>query len=484
MQYFKKKIFDGTKYILLFEILRYLIELFIIAFTARLLDPSDFGIVALALVVIGITDSFSEIGIRTSIIQFKDDTLKYLNTAWTLQLIRGLLIFLILFLTSDYIASYFKNEELSLIIKILALRPIIQSLVNPYISYNLRKLEYKNYTIINFSGVFARAFFVIPLTLVFMNYWALIIGGLLSTFVKLIFSYILINFKPKLDFNLNQIFKLLNFGIWLLLSRILFIISKNLPFIYAGKLFNLDLVGGFKISEQVGNILTNFTKKFFTNIMIPALSEKNRSEEHLNETSVNLIVLSISLIFPIVVSLFLIAEPIVYYLLGNKWMFSIPYVQYFFLIGGILTLNNIANTISISKGYPVYETISRLSSVIVLCIFIFISSSILEIIYSILMSSIVMLLFSIYLVFRGSKESIVSFLNKLIFYMIPSISIYISLEINKLFQINDNKHIILTLSIMTIFIFIAYIQYLYFKKGCYLLFLNLIKFIFKKDDYK
>lgn len=484
MQYLKKKIFDGTKYILLFEILRYLIELFIIAFTARLLDPSDFGIVALALVVVGITDSFSEIGIRTSIIQFKDDTLKYLNTAWTLQLIRGLLIFLILFLTSDYIASYFKNDELSLIIKILALRPIIQSLVNPYISYNLRKLEYKNYTIINFSGVFARVFFVIPLTLVFMNYWALIIGGLLSTFVKLIFSYILIKFKPKLDFNLNQIFKLLNFGIWLLLSRILFIISKNLPFIYAGKLFNLDLVGGLKISEQVGNILTNFTKKFFSNVMIPALSEKNRSEEHLNETSVNLIVLSISLIFPIVVSLFLITEPIVYYLLGNKWMFSIPYVQYFFLIGGVLTLNNISNTISISKGYPVYETISRLLSVIILCIFIFMSSSILEIIYSILISSIVMLLFSIYLIFRGSKESIISFLNKLIFYMIPSISIYISLEINKFFQINENNHIILSLSIMMIFIFISYIQYLYFKKGCYLLFLNLIKFIFKKDAYK
>ena len=68
--------------------------------------------------------------------------------------------------------------------------------------------------------------------------------------------------------------------------------------------------------------------------------------------------------------------------------------------------------------------------------------------------------------------------------MIPSISIYISLEINKFFQINENNHIILSLSIMMIFIFISYIQYLYFKKGCYLLFLNLIKFIFKKDAYK
>ena len=76
-----KKASKGGKRITLLEIARYVTELLIITVTARVLTPNDFGLVAIALVVIGITDSFSELGIKTAIIQFKEDSFNYLNKA-------------------------------------------------------------------------------------------------------------------------------------------------------------------------------------------------------------------------------------------------------------------------------------------------------------------------------------------------------------------------------------------------------------------
>ena len=101
MDSFKEKVKNGFKLITSIEIIRYAIELFIIIFTARILSPDDFGLVASALVVIALTDSFTQFGISTPIIQFIEDSIIYINTAWTIDLVRSFIIFIFLFIFSE-----------------------------------------------------------------------------------------------------------------------------------------------------------------------------------------------------------------------------------------------------------------------------------------------------------------------------------------------------------------------------------------------
>ena len=91
---------------------------------------------ASALVVIALTDSFTQFGFSTPIIQFKEDSIKYINTAWTIDLVRSFIIFIFLFIFQK-ISNYFENENLKNVL-ILSLRPIIQTLVNPYLNYEIR----------------------------------------------------------------------------------------------------------------------------------------------------------------------------------------------------------------------------------------------------------------------------------------------------------------------------------------------------------
>ena len=219
MNKLQNKTIFGVKLITSIEFLRYASEIFILIFTARILSPIDFGIVATALVVIALSDSFTQFGFSTPIIQFKEDSLNLINTAWTADLIRAVLLTTLLIVFSDQISSLMKNDEIKYPLILLSCRPIFQSLINPYLNYLIRDLELKQYSKIFLSSIIIRLIIVIPLTIYFQNYWALVIGSLSATAIKTIMSYFFIDYKPKLEIQFIKFKKLFSFSIWILISR-------------------------------------------------------------------------------------------------------------------------------------------------------------------------------------------------------------------------------------------------------------------------
>ena len=85
------------------------------------------------------------------------------------------------FLFAKNISNFFSNHEIEIIIKILAFRTILQSLVNPYQLLNIKELNYKNYTLTMMSGILIKLFFVIPLAFILKNYWVLVFESLISS---------------------------------------------------------------------------------------------------------------------------------------------------------------------------------------------------------------------------------------------------------------------------------------------------------------
>lgn len=312
------------------EIFRYFCETFILIFTARLLTPDDFGIVASALVVIGISDSLTHFGFNIPIIQFKKDSISYLNTAWTADIIRAIIIFLIIFSFSGSLSLYMQIEELKIVLILLSIRPILQSLVNPYLNYQIRNLDYKKYIIIFLTGTIIRLLIIIPLTIIYKNYWALVIGSLIATFSKTLVSYIVIDYKPKFELAYSKIKKLFNFSIWIIFSRIYNIFYKNAPYLIVFNFGNLTGVGGYRLSEQIGSAFDNIYKKFNSKVFLPVFSEINRS----NDTEKNKYYqLNISLLFAITVCFIFpcvyFSETIINLFLGRKWLFIDNMLKFF-----------------------------------------------------------------------------------------------------------------------------------------------------------
>jgi O-antigen/teichoic acid export membrane protein len=467
MYLLKDKVITGIKWLSFLQVFRYLVELIIIVFTARLISPENFGVVAISLSIIAVADTFSETGLKTAIIQFKDDTLVYLNSAWTLQNLRSLILYLLLFILVDPITSLYEIDYIYLVINILALRIFLQSLTNPYLNYNVRDMSYKNIVIINILGSLSRLFFVIPLAYFFQNYWALVIGALISPFIKCCVSYIIIDYRPRLDFDKDKIFRLLNFGGWLWASRIVFSLTKIIPNFFIGQNFGLITLGGYKQAEQLGTIIEQVFKKISANILLPLISKLNRNnyinKKVIQENIVCLISISISIgIFG-----FFYSNLLVNIILGPKWVFSIPIVKMYFIIGAILFFCNTLSTFIIGIGNVKLDFFGKLINFLILCTFMLFCSSVHQILMLLILSfAFQALVLTIWIIYKY-KINFFYFLTDLIIFLLPLVSVPVSILFFKnnydIVSINYNLYsLIFSFLIFTI---LTYLQFRLSNKG-------------------
>lgn len=469
------KIAKGGLNLSLIEVVRYLVEFLIIIVTARLLEPNDFGLIALAITIISVIDAFTDLGIKTAIIQNKKSKKQFLASGWFLIIVRSLFLYLIIFFFAKNISNFFSNHEIEIIIKILAFRTILQSLVNPYQLLNIKELNYKNYTLTMMSGILIKLFFVIPLAFILKNYWVLVFGSLISPFVKVIISYYLDRRILIPKFSYRESIEILKFSSWLLLSRISQIFLQNLPRLIIGKLISIDFLGGFKIAEQFGYFSNNIVKKFTTYITLPFFSKKfNNDEAFIKKSVVNYIVFIFSAILPICLIVTLSSKELILFLFGAKWLFIEPMLICMMIYGSLLTFSNSIFVLIVAYGKPSYETFTRLISLGVFCIYVIFDHSIYGILNSILLSGFILLIGAIANLYILKILDIHTIFKNFFIYNLPVIGIVISFITITKIEISGiiSLFIFLIFSII-LYLSISFILYFFYKTGPF----NYLKFL-------
>ena len=138
-----KRVIRGGVWVLALRILNRSLGFIRTIILARLLAPADFGLLGIAMLSISTLETFSQTGFQTALIQKKDNIESYLDTAWTVSAIRGLLLFLILFLSAPIIAEFFNSPQAVLIIRVVALSTLLSGLRNIGVVYFQKELEFK-----------------------------------------------------------------------------------------------------------------------------------------------------------------------------------------------------------------------------------------------------------------------------------------------------------------------------------------------------
>ena len=180
-------------------------------FLARILNPEDFGLLAIAMAVMSILDGFTTLGLNAGLIINDDDEIvdDDYNVAWTYgYFVRGILLFFLIFFISDWIALFYNTNELSLVLKVLSIQQIFYAFSNIWLIEYYRKVEYRKDFIISIISQFARILTVIPLAIYLKNIWALVAGLLVKSFVGLILQYSIVQKRPRLNFNFIRFQKL------------------------------------------------------------------------------------------------------------------------------------------------------------------------------------------------------------------------------------------------------------------------------------
>lgn len=181
---------------------------------AKLLIPTDFGLVAIATLLIAFVETIRETGFSRAFIQRNDgeSEMSLFNTVFWMSIGTGVGFYLIIFLTAPLIAKFFHNPDSMWVIRVMAIQMILSSLNTCHNSSLIKKLEYNKLFKVNLLPAITPLFVTVPLAYIGFNVWALVIGYLTSSVIRTVALWYFVPIKPLFEFNTIIANKILYFG--------------------------------------------------------------------------------------------------------------------------------------------------------------------------------------------------------------------------------------------------------------------------------
>ena len=318
---------------------------------ARLLAPEDFGLFGIALLTLSILEAFSQTGFDKALIQRSEDIRTYLDTAWTIQLFRGVLLYFVLFLLAPSIGLFFNNAESVRLIRIVGIALLLTGINNIGVVYFQKELEFKKEFTYQFGHIFADFSVSIISALLFKDAWALAYGFVAGNFVRVIISYKIIDYHPRFLLDKNKFKKLFRYGKWISLSTILSFLITEGDDIFVGRLLSVSSLGLYQLAYKISNIPTTEITHVVSQISFPTYSKIQKEKSLLKSVYLNVLKLTAVLSFPLAGLIFILAPEFVNLFLGENWIEINPIIQ-------ILVIWGLIRSIGATTG-PLFRAVDR-----------------------------------------------------------------------------------------------------------------------------
>ena len=302
---------------------------FIIAIVlARLLSPTDFGLIALVTVFVTIANVFVQSGLNTALIQKKNaDNLDF-STVFYSCLALAIVLYTGLFLGAPLIARLYNNQiELIPVVRVLGLMlPLgaLNSIQEAYVARNMmfKKLFYRSIGAIIPAGIFG----VICAYLGF-GIWSLVVQQLLNASLICVIMWFTVKWRPSLSFSFERWKGLFSFGWKLLCSALLDTCFNNLQNLIIGKMFAPASLGFYNRGDQFPKLIVSNLNASIQSVMLPSLSSMQDNKSQLKKMMRRAVVTSSFLILPLMAGIAAVATPLTLFILGEKWLPSVPFIQ-------------------------------------------------------------------------------------------------------------------------------------------------------------
>lgn len=294
---------------------------------SRLLSTSDFGLVAMAMVFISISQVFMDFGLTTALIQKKDPTEVQINTIFYINFILAVILMLITIACSGLIGRFYDNEKIVPIIRFISYLFIIYAINGVQRAMLTKELKIKTLTISNLSGSLVQGISGIGFALGGFGAWSLILSTFLGNITTSIFLWIQSSWRPKLMFNLKEIKELFNFGYKMFFSKLLDSIYTKLDELIVGKIFSANTLGLYYRAKSFNHMIVSYTSDSLSGVFFPVISHIQDKKEEVKKVVVKLLEIISFLVFGLIALLYFDAESLIVILFGEKWIASVEYFK-------------------------------------------------------------------------------------------------------------------------------------------------------------
>lgn len=242
----------------------------------RLLVPEFFGLMAVVNTLRMGIELFSDIGISQSIVNSKrGDETAFLNTAWTLQIIRGGVIWLFCLILTFPVASFYEEERLVWLIPIVGLSSVLDGFSSVSILTLMRRMDLGKSTLFEFSVQIFTLVCLISWAWFNPSIWALAFGVVIGAIYKMFGSHFLIpGYRNRFAWDKDAVKEILSFGKWMFMSSALMFASEQSDRLILGKLLSFQMLGVYTIAYTLANLPRQVIKQLSYKVIFPAISNQ------------------------------------------------------------------------------------------------------------------------------------------------------------------------------------------------------------------
>ncbi|RIZ50327.1 oligosaccharide flippase family protein [Vibrio sp. PID23_8] len=319
-----KKIAIGYLWNLLAKWLNRSVGLICTLLLVRILEPADFGIVALASIVMAFFVMLSNAGTDKYLIKAKLCSDEMLDSAWSLNITLKLVCSMTLAMLAKQLAVYMNEPALVDVLLVSCLIPVLSAFKNVGLVRFERELNYKPLTQLSVTVKIAVVPVTLALALYLKNYWALVIGLIASEVMTVIGSYMIHPYRPKWSIKLWH--QQWSFSKWHLLSMTSGYLRSRIDAILLGRYLTSSDVGIYRVSQE-------FAWLPFTELIAPAtssmysgLTQVREDREQLSNSILRYLAISYLLVVPSVLGIFALSDLFTNVVLGHKWAEASPII--------------------------------------------------------------------------------------------------------------------------------------------------------------
>ncbi|MDE7414476.1 MAG: lipopolysaccharide biosynthesis protein [Muribaculaceae bacterium] len=308
---------------------------------ARLLTPEDFGIIGMLTIFIAISQTLIDGGFNAALIQKKEATQTDYSTILYWNIGFSFVLYLILFVCATQIGKFFKMEILCGVLRVIAVTIVLNAIISVQRARLQKKLAFKTLAVVNLSSYIIGVVSAIVLAKCGYGVWSLVSLQLIYGTCCILLLLIITKWIPSLTFSYSAVKGLFGFGGYLLAANILQTICINIQGIIIGKRFSATQMGYYSQAYRLDQVISASIPQVIVQVMYPIYSSLQDDLVQLNKICLQNMRVLAFIMFPILSTLIIIAEPLIRFLYGDKWMPSVPYFRVLLVGGFFVCLQNL-----------------------------------------------------------------------------------------------------------------------------------------------
>lgn len=294
---------------------------------ARLLDPREFGLIAMTSIFFAISQMFISSGFGDALVRKKECSQADYSTAFYYNLFAGLVFSLILYFSAGAISDYFNEPKLKQIIRVLSAGLVVSAFAQTQLTILTRRVDFRLQTKISvISGIISG---VAGIVMAFMGYgvWSLVAKMLLGSIITSLLLWFLNTWRPSLEFSMKSFREMFSFGYKLLFVYLIDTVYKNVYYFIIGKFFSATDLGFYSRADQFSIFPVQNLTIAVQRVSYPVLSTIQDDDARLKEGYRKIIFSTMFMTFFMMMGLAAVAKPLILLLLGDKWSPVIVYLQ-------------------------------------------------------------------------------------------------------------------------------------------------------------